>query len=85
MSCKAIAAGAKRIRPLENQFYGDRSGDVSPIPFGHIWSGSTHVEDVSPEELKKRMAALRPEGGRLSERNWTGWKPALNPVSLEAF
>ncbi len=54
---KAIAAGAKQIRPLENQFYGDRSGMFTD-PFGHIWSVSTHVEDVSPEELKKRMAAL---------------------------
>ena len=57
---KAIAAGAKQIRPVENQFYGDRSGMFTD-PFGHNWSVSTHVEDVSPEELKKRLAAMRNE------------------------
>ncbi len=55
---KAIAAGAKPLRPVENQFYGDRTGAFSD-PFGHTWHVSTHVEDVSPEELEKRMAAAR--------------------------
>ena len=54
---KATAAGAKVLRPVENQFYGDRSGTFSD-PFGHQWHISTHKEDVSPEEMKKRMAAL---------------------------
>ena len=55
---KAMAAGAKQIRPVENQFYGDRSGAFAD-PFGHSWYVSTHVEDVSPEELQRRMAAMR--------------------------
>lgn len=52
---KAVAAGAQLVRPVQNQFYGDRSGTLVD-PFGHIWSIATHVEDVSPEEMKKRMA-----------------------------
>ena len=54
---KAIAAGAKQMRAVENQFYGDRSGMLSD-PFGHIWNVATHIEDVSPEEMQKRMAKL---------------------------
>ncbi len=54
---KAIENGAKELRPIKNQFYGDRSGTVLD-PFGHMWSVATHVEDVSPEELKKRMAGM---------------------------
>lgn len=54
----AVAAGAKQLRPVENQFYGDRSGGFSD-PFGHLWYVSTHVEDVSPDELQRRMAAMR--------------------------
>lgn len=52
---RAIAAGASEIRPVENQFYGDRSGNLQD-PFGHLWSISTHVEDVSPEEINRRFA-----------------------------
>lgn len=54
---RAVDAGAKVLRPLENQFYGDRTGTVSD-PFGHTWSIGTHIEDVAPEELEKRAAAL---------------------------
>jgi PhnB protein len=54
---KAIATGAEQIRPVADQFYGDRSGMFSD-PFGHTWNVATHVEDVSPEELQKRMAAM---------------------------
>lgn len=50
---QAIAAGAKPLRPVENQFYGDRTGTLAD-PFGHVWSIATHVEDVSPEELNAR-------------------------------
>src|SRR5262249_10354457 len=57
---RAVDAGAKQMRPLANQFYGDRSGVVAD-PFGHIWTIASHVEDVSPEEMKKRMDAL-PKG-----------------------
>lgn len=53
---KAIKAGAKQDRAVEDQFWGDRIGSVFD-PFGHKWSLATHVEDVSPEEMQKRMAA----------------------------
>ena len=51
----ALAAGATSVRPVENQFYGDRSGQFED-PFGHRWSVGTHVEDVPPEEMEKRMS-----------------------------
>ncbi|MBN9522000.1 VOC family protein [bacterium] len=51
---KALAAGATVMKPLQNQFYGDRSGTVID-PFGHAWTVATHVEDVAPAELQKRM------------------------------
>jgi PhnB protein len=54
---QAVDAGAKVKRPVKDQFYGDRSGTVED-PYGHIWTISTHVEDVSPEEIKKRMASM---------------------------
>lgn len=50
---KAVAAGAKVVRPVEDQFYGDRGGKFED-PFGHQWWIATHVEDVTPEEMKKR-------------------------------
>ena len=53
---KAVAAGAKLERPVKDQFYGDRSGQIRD-PFGHVWNVSTHKEDVSPEEMEKRAAA----------------------------
>jgi len=53
----AVKAGAKSLRPVENQFYGDRSGQFED-PFGHRWSVSTHVEDVPPDEMAKRAAAV---------------------------
>jgi PhnB protein len=52
----ALASGAKVIRPVENQFYGDRMGTIED-PFGHQWYVATHVEDVPQEELAKRAAA----------------------------
>ena len=52
---RAIAEGAKELRKVENQFYGDRSGQFED-PFGHRWSVATHVEDVSPEEMQRRAA-----------------------------
>lgn len=54
---KFIEAGGKSLTPIENQFYGDRSGQFLD-PFGHKWTISTHVEDVSEEELNKRMEKL---------------------------
>jgi len=50
---KAVAAGAKVTRPVADQFYGDRGGQVED-PFGHKWYVSTHKEDVSPEEIEAR-------------------------------
>jgi PhnB protein len=50
---RAVAAGATPLRPVETQFYGDRSGQFED-PFGHRWSVATHVEDVSPEEMARR-------------------------------
>ncbi len=55
---RAIAAGAKQLRPIVDQFYGDRSGTVSD-PFGHTWTIATHKEDVAPEEMQRRMAAMQ--------------------------
>ena len=53
---KAVAAGAKLERPVMDQFYGDRSGQIRD-PFGHVWTVSTHTEDVPPEEMERRAAA----------------------------
>jgi PhnB protein len=57
MVSHAIAAGAKVLKPVEDQFYGDRAGKLED-PFGHVWYIATHKEDVPPEELKRRAAAL---------------------------
>lgn len=57
MFARAIAAGATVKRPVENQFYGDRTG-VLVDPYGHVWSIATHVEDVSSEEIARRLAAM---------------------------
>lgn len=54
---RAVAEGLEVIRPIEDQFYGDRSGQFRD-PFGHIWAFATHVEDVSPEEMNARAAAI---------------------------
>jgi PhnB protein len=54
---QAIAAGAKVTRPVADQFYGDRSGGFDD-PFGHTWYVATHVEDVSKEEIDRRVTAL---------------------------
>jgi PhnB protein len=54
---KATEAGATVVRPLENQFYGDRSATFDD-PFGHRWTIATHVEDVSPEEMGRRAAEM---------------------------
>lgn len=56
MFAKALAAGATEIRPVTDQFYGDRSG-LFADPFGHVWHVATHMEDVPPEEMQRRMAA----------------------------
>ena len=53
---RALQAGATVLRPIQDQFYGDRSGPCED-PFGHRWSVATHTEDVSPEEMAARAAA----------------------------
>ena len=59
---RAIAPGATVLRPLKDQFYGDRSGTLAD-PFGHSWTIATHVEDVLPEEMQARFeAAMRSPG-----------------------
>lgn len=56
---RSVEAGATVERELANQFYGDRTGGIID-PFGHWWYLATHIENVSPDEMKKRMAAQRP-------------------------
>ena len=58
---RAVEAGAKLVRPVADQFYGDRTGGVED-PFGHAWYVATHVEDVPFEELQARAAAAH-QGG----------------------
>lgn len=53
---KAVVEGIEVLRPVSDQFYGDRSGQFKD-PFGHVWSFATHIEDVSPEEMNNRAAA----------------------------
>jgi len=55
---KAVAAGAKPTLTPQDMFWGDRYAKVSD-PFGHSWQIATHVEDVPPEEMERRMAAVR--------------------------
>jgi PhnB protein len=58
---QATAAGAKELRPVQDQFYGDRAGTFAD-PFGHMWTLSTHIEDVPPDELRKRAEAMCKQG-----------------------
>jgi PhnB protein len=58
---RAVAAGAKSIRPVADQFYGDRSGKLMD-PFGHVWFVSTRKENVSPAEMMKRYETMMKEG-----------------------
>src|SRR6185436_4312308 len=54
---RAVSAGAKLLRPIQDQFYGDRSGTIAD-PFGHKWTIATHKEDLTPEEVRTRAARL---------------------------
>ncbi len=54
---QAVDAGAKAVRPVQDQFYGDRTGTLED-PFGHVWFLATHKEDLTPEEINKRAEAL---------------------------
>ena len=57
LASRAVGFGAKMLLAVADQFYGDRSGRLED-PFGHLWIISTHKEDVSPEEMHRRMEAL---------------------------
>jgi PhnB protein len=54
---RAVQAGAKPLRAVEDQFYGDRSGQFED-PYGHRWNVATHVEDISEEEMVRRAAEM---------------------------
>ena len=58
---QAVAAGAKVVKPVQDQFYGDRTGTLED-PFGHIWFIATHKEDLTPEEIATRAEALFKQG-----------------------
>jgi PhnB protein len=55
---QAVAAGGTEVRPVKDQFYGDRSGTLTD-PFGHSWTIATHVEDVSSEEMDRRLREMQ--------------------------
>lgn len=58
----AIAAGGKEVRPVADQFYGDRSGTLED-PFGHQWTLASHIEDMTDEQMKERFAAMMAQDG----------------------
>ena len=58
---RAIEAGAKELQPVEDKFYGDRSG-LFEDPWGHRWDVATHVEDVPEDEMERRMAEMMQQG-----------------------
>jgi PhnB protein len=58
---QAIEAGGTEVKPIQDQFYGDRSGTLTD-PFGHVWTVATHTEDVTPEEIERRLAAMAAKG-----------------------
>ena len=59
---QAVDAGAKIIKPVQDQFYGDRTGTLED-PFGHVWFLATHKEDLTPEEINRRAESLFKQGG----------------------
>jgi PhnB protein len=58
---QAIDAGGVEKKAVQDLFYGDRSGTLTD-PFGHVWTVATHTEDVSPEEIDRRLAAVKAKG-----------------------
>jgi len=59
---RATAAGAKVVRPVQDQFYGDRTGSIED-PFGHLWHVATHKEDLSKAEMKRRAEKMAKQAG----------------------
>ena len=64
---KAVAAGAKVRRPLTDEFYGDRTGQIED-PFGHVWMIAQRIEEVSPKEMQKRLDAMMAGDGGPAEK-----------------
>jgi PhnB protein len=62
LASQAVAAGAKVLRPVKDQFYGDRSGTFED-PFGHTWTIATHTEDLTPDEINQRMKGMIQQQG----------------------
>lgn len=62
VSARAVAAGAKVVRPVADQFYGDRSGTIDD-PFGHRWFISTRKEEVSATEMQRRYDGMHAKSG----------------------
>jgi PhnB protein len=56
---RATAEGANLLRPVQDQFYGDRTGFIQD-PFGHLWGVATHIEDVSPKDMQERLKKMMP-------------------------
>ena len=70
LASQAVAAGAKILRPVRDQFYGDRSGRLAD-PFGHVWIISTHIEDVTLEEMVRRTEAfVKQQAGAAAQKEW---------------
>ena len=63
VTARAVAAGARLVHPVEDKFYGDRLSEIED-PFGHRWYVSTHIEDVSPEEIARRTERAMQAAGR---------------------
>jgi PhnB protein len=59
---RAVKAGGKVMRPVQDQFYGDRSGTLTD-PFGHVWTIATHKEDLTVDEMRRRAAGAHGQGG----------------------
>lgn len=76
---KAVKAGAKICRPVSDQFYGDRTGQIED-PFGHIWSIQTRLEKVNPKDMQKRLnAMLRAEASAMVAKRRGAVKAAKAP------
>jgi PhnB protein len=61
---QAVSKGATELKPVRDQFYGDRSGYLRD-PFGHLWSIATHIKDLSPDELRKAGEAFFEEMSKM--------------------
>src|SRR5262249_61429734 len=69
-AAQAVAAGAKAVFPVKDQFYGERSGRFED-PFGHVWILSTHIRDMSTAEMQQRYEQLlveQPESSSVQRR-----------------